>query len=401
MEVSAKGYVTVMTPQGEFLKIPWAKSNLPAIGSEIGFAKPIVSGTFFRTHSFSALAASVAIILMFMSLWNFVLIPQSQQVVAYVNVDINPSLELGINKKDKVIEVSGLNKDGEELIKNRELVGLPIKEALEKITVAAIEEDYLSAEKGNTVLITLSSSDVLPDKAKELENEVKDILRNNKITADANALNVPSEVHEQAKEENISTGKYVLYMEAVEQGLDISLDDLREESMKKAVEQAGGVPGRLISEAKKDEKNLREMNKKIKQKKLELQEQKEIRQNEKQAEDVMQESKLNGKGYQIEAAKPQDKIKQNEPAETEAADANVGIDEQSETQELNDQDGQQEENTEKIQKQEAADESPDRNTERNGTDSKNIEKDKDVEKKNGIGESQIIRRIVRFLKLRA
>lgn len=285
METSSKGYVTVMTSQGEFLNIPWEKGAFPTVGVEVEFNQPVVGKGLFRTHLYSVLAASIVIVFLFMSIWNFIFLPQSQVVVAYVNVDINPSMEFGINKKGNVVEVLGLNKDGEELLKDLELIGLSIKEAIEKITVAAIEEKYLTTEKGNTVLITVSSDEALPGKVKDLENKVKNVLRKNNITAEANTLSVSKELYEQAKEENISTGKYVLYMEAVEQGLDISLDDLREQNMKKAVEQAGGVPGQLISNAKKDEKRLEEVSRKIKQRKLELKEEIESKKNEKQEEE--------------------------------------------------------------------------------------------------------------------
>lgn len=381
METSSKGYVTVMTSQGEFLNIPWTKSTLPTVGIEVEFDQPIVRQSFFRTHSFSALAASIAIIFLFMSIWNFIFLPQSQVVVAYVNVDINPSMEFGINKKGNVVEILGLNKDGEELLKDLELTGLPIKEAIEKITVAAIKEKYLASEKGNTVLITVSSNEVLPGKVKELENEVKNVLRENNITAEANALNVPEEVHEQAKVENISTGKYVLYMEAVEQGLDISLDDLREKSMKKAIEQAGGVPGQLISNAKKDEKKLQEINQKIKQRKLEIKEQKEIWKNDKKSEKKRQESKRINDEYQIESQQIDNT--EADSFETEAVDSDIGTEEQSSQQEPN---GIQN----KEQKQ-PEDEQSDSNQEGKRTDSKNSQRNGKSENRTGNDESQIIK----------
>lgn len=395
MEASSKGYVTVMTSQGEFLNIPWKKSTLPTVGIEVEFDQPIVRQGFFWTHSFSALAASIAIIFLFMSIWNFIFLPQSQMVVAYVNVDINPSIEFGINKKGNVVEVLGLNKDGEELLKDLELTGLPIEEAIEKTTLTAIEEKYLAPEKENAVLITVSSDVALPGKVKDLENEVKNVLRKNNITAEANTLSVPKELHEQAKEENISTGKYVLYMEAVEQGLDISLDDLREQSMKKAVEQAGGVPGQLISNAKKDEKRLEEISQKIKQRKLEIKEKIEIRKNEKQTEEKQvekkrQESKRVENSPKKESQQP-DNLKAADLLETEAADADIGAEEQGSQQDANE--------LPKQEQKQPDDDIDDNMQQGNSSDSKNPQNHGNTEKKAGNNEG-IINKIKKEIQKR-
>ena len=43
------------------------------------------------------------------------------KVVATVTIDINPSIEIGLNYKNKVINIKGLNKDGKELIKDNKI----------------------------------------------------------------------------------------------------------------------------------------------------------------------------------------------------------------------------------------------------------------------------------------
>ncbi|PKM87740.1 MAG: hypothetical protein CVU87_08980 [Firmicutes bacterium HGW-Firmicutes-12] len=277
METSLNGYITVMTTQGEFLKIPWSQKSLPNVGNEVEFVHAATKAGFFQQRYLMALVASVALIFLIIPICLGILLPESQIVVAYINVDINPSFELGINKKGNVVEVLGLNDDGEKILQNLELISIPIEEAMEILTTAAIQEKYLTSDKENTVLITVSSNEQLPRKVKNLENKVKRILQENNITAGADTIEVSEEIHKIAKEENISTGKYVLYMEAIEEGLDVSLDDLRGDSIINVVKEAGGVPGQLISKVKQDKDRIQEIHQKQEERKRKNQEDKNIK----------------------------------------------------------------------------------------------------------------------------
>ena len=50
-----------------------------------------------------------------------------------ISIDVNPSIELGVNSFDKVISVSGYNDDGEELIKSLNIKFMDYSEAIDEI----------------------------------------------------------------------------------------------------------------------------------------------------------------------------------------------------------------------------------------------------------------------------
>ena len=52
---------------------------------------------------------------------------------AHISIDINPSLELGINRLDRVISVQGWNEDGTALAETLDLENLPYTDAVETI----------------------------------------------------------------------------------------------------------------------------------------------------------------------------------------------------------------------------------------------------------------------------
>ena len=53
--------------------------------------------------------------------------------VSYITMNVNPSVELGINRWDKVVECTGLNDDGSELLDRVDVKGLNYKNAMEEL----------------------------------------------------------------------------------------------------------------------------------------------------------------------------------------------------------------------------------------------------------------------------
>lgn len=265
MEAS-RGFITVMTNQGEFLNVPWSQGALPGVGKEVEFEQPAErKERLWQRPYFAALAASIALILLFIPAMYGLIFTGPMQVIAYINVDINPSLELGINKEGKVVETIGLNDDGKKLLEKVQVSGISVQEAIEKLTAGAIAEKYLEPDKGNNILITVSSDKKLPAQVKELEKEVQKVLQEKNIVAQAATVEVPAVIHNKAREANVSAGKYVVFMEAVEEGLEVSLDDLRENSISNVINQAGGETAVLIQKAQQDKDRIKDMQKKYEQ----------------------------------------------------------------------------------------------------------------------------------------
>lgn len=107
--------------------------------------------------------------------------PAEQKATTFVSLDINPSIELTLDKNDKVVSVRGANEDGQVLLYGEaDLTGLSVEAAVEKITEWAVELGYL--DEDNKVVQT----NVVGDK------RVDSILFkvNAKVTATAENLNL-------------------------------------------------------------------------------------------------------------------------------------------------------------------------------------------------------------------
>lgn len=90
-----------------------------------------------------------------------VVIGRTNYVVAStVTLDINPSIEISLNKRDYVVKVTALNDDGEAVLeKDIKYRGLSIDEAIEIIISRMNELGYVvdTTDDNNVILITVNS----------------------------------------------------------------------------------------------------------------------------------------------------------------------------------------------------------------------------------------------------
>lgn len=80
--------------------------------------------------------------------------------VAYVIIDINPSIELGVDEDNTVTEVVTLNEDADIAYTDLDLVGKSLEDATEDIAEAAAEMGYIDdVSDDNAVSVTTSTED--------------------------------------------------------------------------------------------------------------------------------------------------------------------------------------------------------------------------------------------------
>jgi hypothetical protein len=196
-------FVVVMTPDGNFYKTK--KTNRHAnIGDEVEFkpdANPVCSWiqSFFRFRYLPALA--IVVILSFIPFLNWT---DVQEAYAYVSIDINPSVELTINRDLEVIQISAINEDGGKIV--NQLKDWKFQ-SVEMVTILIIEKTreagYLNPENKD-VLIGVSYATNEPSEgiAQKIEGYV--ISQKEDLEAAITAFEIPMEVRKEAKEEEIS-----------------------------------------------------------------------------------------------------------------------------------------------------------------------------------------------------
>lgn len=81
----------------------------------------------------------------------------AEQVMAYVGIDVNPSLELALSERDTVVEAQATNDDGAAVIAAVPVVGLPYEEALALLLSSETMVAYLADDA--LVEISVTSED--------------------------------------------------------------------------------------------------------------------------------------------------------------------------------------------------------------------------------------------------
>ncbi|MFC3883367.1 anti-sigma factor domain-containing protein [Bacillus songklensis] len=149
MEIT-EDYVTMLTPEGEFLRARHEQRPYE-LGEETLFfplmhEQTLTSPAKIKRRSWRlpmvSFVAAAALLLSFIPYY------MQQQVYAYMSIDINPSLELGVNRQLEVVEVQTFNEEAKALIKSiKDWDHKPVQEVTSQILKASEQQGYLKREK--------------------------------------------------------------------------------------------------------------------------------------------------------------------------------------------------------------------------------------------------------------
>ncbi len=154
--------------------------------------------------------------------------------VAYVSMDINPSVELGVNTFDEVISVEAYNEDGQKILEGTNLKDLDIDDAVGTLISNAISDGYINEDGSSSIEITTSTDkEKVANKFNEsLKDAADKTLDNNGIEADVETENVELARRDEAKQLGITSGKLNLIQKLQELDPNINIEDYKSSSVK-------------------------------------------------------------------------------------------------------------------------------------------------------------------------
>ena len=154
---------------------------------------------------------------------------QANAVASVVSLDVNPSIELRVNQKEKVLTCTPLNEEARAVLadmgEGADLKGAKLDVAVNAIVGALVRAGYLDS-LSSAILISVEDSD--QDRAARLQQEltgtVDAVLQAQSAGAAilSQTVDASADLDRQARENNISTGKANLVNLAM--GLNESLD---------------------------------------------------------------------------------------------------------------------------------------------------------------------------------
>jgi len=143
-------WMWVATEDRRFMRFPLPRQGVKP-GQEI-WVTPSRAVTLSLIHRRLLLVASLLIVLFFGATLARILYASP---VAYLALDINPSLELAVNSSGRVAGILPLNQDSQLLLEDLPVRGKDIYESLGMIIRESEKAGYISPEKENLVLLTV------------------------------------------------------------------------------------------------------------------------------------------------------------------------------------------------------------------------------------------------------
>ena len=191
------------------------------IPSENKQAKKSINKTFARIA-----AAAAALVLMIIGGYAY---GERYGVASTVALDVNPSIEIGVNKGEKVVYVTPKNEDGKKVIGDMKLEGSDIRVAVNALIGSMLREGYIS-EMANSILISVNGDDAKKNAAMQsaLSAEVTDMLNTGSFQGAVLSQTITSdpETKRLAEEYGITEGKAQLIRQITENNAAHTFEEL-------------------------------------------------------------------------------------------------------------------------------------------------------------------------------
>lgn len=153
----------------------------------------------------------------------------TNHVDSVVILDVNPSIELTANSKDRVVDATALNADGEAVLDGMDLAGTDLQVAVNALVGSMLSHGYID-ELANSILLTVENPNT--EKGRALQEKLSADI-DGQLTAASLASSVLSqslaadrEARELASTYGISVGKVALIQKVLEKNPHLTFEAL-------------------------------------------------------------------------------------------------------------------------------------------------------------------------------
>lgn len=143
-----------------------------------------------------------------------------------ISIDVNPSIELGVNRFGRVVKVTGYNEDGEQLARVVDLRYMEYTAAIERLMTSPAMADYLSVD--SLVSITVIGGTDAESEAMRSRIASCDYTSAGNVRCQCGNRQMVSEAHEAG----LSVGKYQVFLQLREADPSITVEDVTGLSMR-------------------------------------------------------------------------------------------------------------------------------------------------------------------------
>ncbi len=154
---------------------------------------------------------------------------------ATISIDVNPSIELGVNRFDKVVSIEGYNEDGRKFANSLDIKYMNYEEAVQKI----LDSDSIAVLLSQNELLTITV--VGPDE-KRCEKILSDMEDCTTEHANTYCHCATSAEVAAAHEAGLSYGKYKAFLELQAVNPNLTPEDIQDMTMKEIQDLLNELP---------------------------------------------------------------------------------------------------------------------------------------------------------------
>jgi len=175
--------------------------------------------------------------------------------LASVCIDIDPTVELGIDVRGRVVEARGVGTDGETLLQGVEWQGKQVDDLIVELVRLSADKGLVQSAPDLQLLLTVIPAEGktippgLEKKILGLQAAVETRLSARSIQVPVTVLRGDGDLKRVAEQLGMSPGKVAVMLEAREDGLDITAEEIRDERIAKAIPRAGGKLPEILKKA--------------------------------------------------------------------------------------------------------------------------------------------------------
>lgn len=136
--------------------------------------------------------------------------------VSYISIDVNPSIELGINRFEKVVSVVAYNQDGQDILQYLSLKNISYIQAIDKLLQEESYDKFLTEDSLLIFTVISDRSDTIIEKI----NTNQDLWLYDALTYTSDKTCM-----EEAHQHEMSFGKYRVYIELSQYDESITVED--------------------------------------------------------------------------------------------------------------------------------------------------------------------------------
>lgn len=155
-------------------------------------------------HRLRYVLCGVCVFFMMLGIWGY---SSCLKAVAVISVDVNPSIELEINRFDRVISANGLNADAQQVLQTVQLHNKSYEEALSVLLESEAMSGYLTEDAWLEISVACDNA----SKSQAMQEQILECANREKLQIQCSAADTDEITAAHAA--GLSVGKYRAYLE--------------------------------------------------------------------------------------------------------------------------------------------------------------------------------------------